>query len=286
MADLIRAYAERLRAAGCSEQTIKTRSRALRHAHKTLPSGLNEACGDEITAYLATKIRPWTRSTYYYALKSYYSRLVRARKLSYDPMETVDRPKSGDSLPNPVSDEELAYALDHSPHQPWRAAIILGAYAGLRCSELCAITGDDVSRERVLVREGKGGKSRTIPTHPLVWALREEMGAGHLVLDHHGQPTTMPRLSCNQGRHWRRIGLPPTVHLHRFRHWFATALVEQGVGPDVVQGLMGHSSIATTMNYVRVSAARKSAAIRVLPTFVPVAPEPDASRLGHTAEAA
>jgi len=276
MADLIRVYAERLRAAGCSEQTIKTRSRALRHANNALPHGLTNACGDEITAYLATKVKPWTRSTYYYALKSYYTRLVRARRLAYDPMVTVDKPKGGDSLPNPVSDEELAHALEHSPSQPWRAAIILGSYAGLRCSELCRITGADITRERVHVIGGKGGKDRFIPTHPLIWNLREEMGPGNLVLDHRGSETTMSRLSCNQGRHWRRIGLPPTIHLHRFRHWFGTALVEQGVGIEVVCQLMGHASVSTTQGYVRVSAARKSAAILTLPVM---GHEPGSSRL-------
>ena len=36
-------------------------------------------------------------------------------------------------------------------------------------------------------------------------------------------------------------------HAHTYRHTFATMLFEQGVNPKVVQKLMGHSDIKTTL---------------------------------------
>lgn len=273
---LITTYAQRLQAAGAATATIGGRVRALRHADRHLPHGLDAACGDEITAYLATRRTANSRCTYYYALRDYYTRMVRAQKLTLDPMAAVDRPKPAQSLPNPVTNDQLRTALELSPDAPWRAAVILAAYAGLRCSELCRITCADVTEASVRVVQGKGGKDRYVPTHPLVWELRQERGSGHLVVDRRGQPTTMPRLSCTQGRHWARIGLPKNVHLHRFRHWFGTSLAEQEVSVDVIRELMGHANVQTTLGYIRVSQRRRAAAITLLPVM---RHEPDGSRL-------
>lgn len=269
MSDLIEAYIERLRAAGQSDATIYTRTRCLHHAADRLPGGLDGASDDDIVAFLASKKALWTKNTYYSSLRGYYRTMVKAGRLPSDPMADLDRPKSGHHLPNPVSDDELRIALDRCPVQPWRSAVILAAYAGLRCAELVKLRRVDITRERVHVIQGKGGKDRHIPTHPLVWELREQVGTEHLVTNRAGRPMKPNGLSCNQRPMWERIGLDD-VHLHRFRHWFGTALVDQEVGIDVVCELMGHASVATTQGYVRVSAIRKAAAIRTLPTFSPL----------------
>lgn len=278
MNDLIETYATRLRAQARSEQTVYSRKRCLYHADAHLPRGLAEACGDEISAYLASKVAVWTKSTYYYALKGFYATMAKAKGV-YDPMETVDAPQGGDAEPHPVTDDELAIALRYSPDRPWRRAVLLAAYAGLRCCELVDLECSDITRDRLHVKKGKGGKSRVIPTHPLIWELREQVGVGHLITNRFGRPMKPNGLSCNQREIWERIGLKG-VHLHRFRHWFATSLVEQDVGIDVVSQLMGHASPTTTMGYVRVATRRKAAAILTLPLLSTGQSEPAVTRLG------
>lgn len=263
MTELIDVYAQRLKAAGRSSYTISTRSRVLRRADALLPLGLDEACGEDISAYLAGCRTDWTRSTYYSALNSYYKTLVRAGRLTLNPMDAVDRPRPGDSTPNPVTTDEFFTALDRSPESPWRGAIILGGYAGLRCAEMAALLRSDVTRERIYVRRGKGGRARFIPTHEAVWEFVSTR-TGHVLLDAAGHAFTPERLTASQGRHWHTIGMPE-VHLHRFRHWFGTTLADEGVGLEVIRELMGHRSVATTQGYVRVSQARRDAAISQLP---------------------
>ncbi len=51
------------------------------------------------------------------------------------------------------------------------------------------------------------------------------------------------------------LGLPKAITPHQFRHSAATFLIEEGVDIRVVQRLLGHSSIATTEIYTRVSDA-------------------------------
>src|SRR5262245_12349609 len=50
--------------------------------------------------------------------------------------------------------------------------------------------------------------------------------------------------------------LKVNLHPHLFRHTYATRLHELGVDLLVIQGLLGHESVATTEIYTRVSAAR------------------------------
>ena len=264
MTDLIDLYAERLQAAGRSRYTISTRCRVLRRADRVLPQGLDAACGDEIATYLASHGKNWTKSTYYSALDSYYKTLIRAGKYTTNPMDAVDRPKTGDSTPNPVTTDEFFAALDLSPQHPWRGAIILGSYAGLRCAEMAELTRADVTCERIHVRRGKGGRARFIPTHEAVWELVNRTSSGHVLVDTNGASYSPERLTGSQGRHWQRIGMPG-IHLHRFRHWFGTTLVDNGIGIEVVRELMGHRSIVTTQGYVRVSQAKRNAAMVALP---------------------
>jgi len=282
MTDLIDTYAERLRAAGRSRYTISTRCRVLRRADRLLPRGLDKACGDEISAYLARLDKNWSKVTYYSAFNGFYSTLVRAGKLAYNPMEAVDRPAPGDSTPNPVTTEQFFAALELSP-DPWHGAIILGGYAGLRCAEMAALLRSDVTEDRVHVRCGKGGRARFIPTHPAIWQMVRERHAGPILLDAVGTPFTPERLTGSQGRHWQRIGMPE-IHLHRFRHWFGTTLVDNGVGIEVVCELMGHRSVATTQGYVRVSQTKRDAAIVRLPARKTLGP--DCGRPERATEAA
>jgi integrase/recombinase XerD len=53
----------------------------------------------------------------------------------------------------------------------------------------------------------------------------------------------------------------PDMHLHRGRHYFATALLRGGANIRVVQELMRHSSLATTAKYLAVSADELRAAV-------------------------
>ena len=60
-----------------------------------------------------------------------------------------------------------------------------------------------------------------------------------------------------------------TQNTHLFRHTYATRLHELGVDLLVIQGLLGHESVATTEIYTRVSSARQRQAIQALEGRLP-----------------
>lgn len=265
MSDLIEDHLRWLRAGGTAEKTIADRVQLLRHAdrHEALPYGLDQAHRDEIAAYLGRRLSAWSRSTYWSHLWGFYEWAVLAAELTLNPMVGLRRPRGGHTLPHPVSDDELEVAFARSPAQPWRMAVMLAAYAGLRASELRRLDRADVTAERITVRAGKGGRDGYVDTHPLLWDYVRDRPPGPLVRSSRGDPLGVNYFR-NQCRHWRRIGLAG-VHLHRFRAWFATTQLREGVDIRIIQELMRHESLATTAIYTQVTSEQRRFAIRTLP---------------------
>lgn len=50
-----------------------------------------------------------------------------------------------------------------------------------------------------------------------------------------------------------RLGIVPHLTPHRFRHSAATLLIQEGIDILMVQALLGHANLKTTLIYVRVS---------------------------------
>lgn len=267
MSDLVCRYGIFLKGGGYSPRTIESRISFLARVDtEHLPYGLDEASPDELGELLGTE--SWsdnTRSTYWSHLHGYYEWAVRkARELAFNPLDDLHRPAAGDDTPDPVTDDELALAIERSPDSPWRLAVRLAAYAGLRGSEIAAIHREHITEQRVHVVLGKGRRDRYVPTHEYLWDAVRYLRPGRLVLSSTGLPLTGHRLTSGQHRHWRSIGLPD-VHLHRFRHWYATTLLLHGNDLRTVQELMGHRSIISTQAYTKVVSRQREQAIRSLP---------------------
>ncbi len=66
--------------------------------------------------------------------------------------------------PRPIADEHLTVLLSTRMRRRTRAMILLGAYAGLRVSEIAMIRGEDVDLiTKSISVTGKGEKRRDIP---------------------------------------------------------------------------------------------------------------------------
>ena len=138
---------------------------------------------------------------------------------------------------------------------------------GVRVAELCALDLTDIDRGRygvamLIVRRGKGGKSRQVPIggaadRALAAYLpaRGQLAAtgAALFVSATGRRLT-PRSVQRLVKRWTIAG---GVHAdatpHSLRHSFATHLLDEGVDLRAIQELLGHASLASTQIYTKVS---------------------------------
>ena len=159
---------------------------------------------------------------------------------------------------DPAEVKELLVAVE----EPLYRALFVTIYAtGIRISEACSIKIEDLDSRRGVIRiRGKGGRDRYIPLREkLLGVLRRYYlrrrpkgvwlfpGAS---CDRHVSPDQARRALRRAGE---KTSIKKRVTPHVLRHSVATHLLEEGVELRVIQALLGHASIRTTVRYTRVS---------------------------------
>jgi site-specific recombinase XerD len=141
-----------------------------------------------------------------------------------------------------------------------QAVLLLFLRAGLRVSEVCALTPDklDLQRTRpwVIIRGGKGDKKRTVPLSTKAvsalktWLKVRPSNAKTVFSDNNGKPL-LPR---GTQRMIRALGVRAGIDKlspHDLRHTFAHNFMQAGGSLDVLAKLLGHSNINTTARYTK-----------------------------------
>jgi len=205
------------------------------------------------------------------AVASFYGFLQDTGQVDINPARGLPLPKVAKTLPTALS-EEQARALLEAAHTPWhRAMLALLLFAGLRRSELTAITLDDIelANAQLLVR-GKGAKQRLVPLTPVVieairqyLPCRTQTNSNHLFVSRVGGRPLHGRVA---GRMLNRViqqaGLSDErITPHRLRHTFATHLIRSGVDIRTVQELLGHADLQTTARYLHSDTRAKQEAV-------------------------
>ena len=180
-----------------------------------------------------------------------------------NPTDRLERPSRRKGHPRPMPDGNVAAAL--AAPRPERAWFHLGAFAGLRAFEVAALAGEDYQRGYLTVRDGKGGKRRTVPV-PEHLAVELALLPTSGVWFPHGWDPTRP-ITGGQLARWANLWLhehdiPETFH--QLRHWYGTTLRRSGVDLLVIRDLMGHTSVATTEVYTAVDDDEHARAVALL----------------------
>jgi integrase len=194
--------------------------------------------------------------------------------------EATVKPKALAEEIRPLDTEQTKALLKAVAGDRHEALYTLALTTGARIGELLALRWTDldadagilrIERTRSAAKSGprfttpKGGKGRSAHLTPRpLEALRrhrisqneERLKAGASWADNdlifptrkgaHKRPSTVT------DDHFKplleRVGLPRTVRFHDLRHTAATLLLGRGVHPKLVQELLGHSSIAITLD--------------------------------------
>lgn len=166
---------------------------------------------------------------------------------------------------------KLIACLDH---YSFKNQYIFVLNTGLRCGEMIALTWDDVdffsrkvsinktatviaSNSQVIVNPPKTKSSiREVPlTQEALRILREQkkrkvinMENGRYVFTgNDGEIVSNQNYSRTLVHICKKNGIEP-ISMHSLRHTFATRCIEAGMKPKTLQAILGHSTLAMTMN--------------------------------------
>ena len=204
------------------------------------------------------------------ALRTYYGFLIGEGRVDADPSDRLEMPRRGRKLPDTLSvDEVLKLLATPSADEPlaWRdrALLELAYGAGLRVSELCGLTLENLLLSEGLVRVlGKGSKERLVPVgRQVIGALsvylhqvRPELDQGksgnRVLLNARGAPLSRVGAWGVVKATAKKAGITKRVTTHTLRHSFATHLLEGGADLRAVQEMLGHADLSTTQIYTHV----------------------------------
>lgn len=118
--------------------------------------------------------------------------------------------------------------------------IVLGYNTGIRISNILAIKPTDIDNGYIRVYHNKTNRPYSVPMNNAVKELMKEFT---------GFTLNYRQIHYRFNQMIKELNLDTRITIHTLRHTTCSRLVEQGVPLPVVQALMNHSNINTTMRY-------------------------------------
>ena len=185
----------------------------------------------------------------------------------------IETPKKPKHLPNCLSEEEIDRLLEApdltSPSGIRDRAMLETMYSsGLRVSELLNLKRGQVNLNKCIITVfGKGAKERKVPIAEYaveyikkyineVRNKSEFKKSDYLFLNRSGKPLSRVYFFKKVREYAELAGIEMTISPHTLRHSFATHLLNHGAQLRMVQGMLGHTNIATTQIYTHVSSEK------------------------------
>ena len=193
------------------------------------------------------------------SLKFYYEQVLNREKFFWE----VPRPKKKNLLPKIFSQEEIAAIINSLNNKKHKAMLMLAYSAGLRVSEVVSLKTSDIdsSRMTIFIHEAKGKKDRMVALSPVLLvmlrAYAEEYrpkANGYLFEGSvKGTPYSNRSLQEVLQAAKKKAGVVRSGSVHSLRHSFATHLIERGTDVTMIQKLLGHNDLKTTLIYLHTS---------------------------------
>jgi integrase len=224
-----------------------------------------------------------TRGTH---LKALFKWATREGYIPDNPMQDYKLPKAVKTEPAYLSPAQVQMIIDHIRSKgdslEWLArSVLILANTGLRRGELARLQWRDINFETRLLTvrsriDGatKSGHERTIPISDnllldLEAAFKRTQPAedSPVVVLGSGQPPAPDYIYKTFKRQVLDCPQVSRTTLHGLRHAYASWLVSSGTPLPVVQELLGHAEITTTMKYAHLAPDAKVKAMQLLPSL-------------------
>lgn len=241
----------RIHGTGCSASTADNYARAVRilvadWPHVNLLRATPNAGALWIRRLEASGLGPATVAGRLAGARALYRALRWSEATTVDPFRDVRPPRDSRAkwerrFPYPDGDLDKLLAVATGSD---RLLLLLGAHAGLRVSEILALTiaDCDLTRQTLVVQRGKGGKRRTVPLSATLVA--ELSGRADPLF-----PYRTRAQACNRMKALCVAAGVEYKAIHSLRHAAGTWIVAHGGSLEDARELLGHSSVATTEIY-------------------------------------
>lgn len=193
------------------------------------------------------------------AIKFYYEQVLGREKFFWD----IPRPKKHDQLPKVFSQDDIAAIINSVKNKKHKAMLMLAYSGGLRVNEVAKIKTTDIDSKRmvIFIERAKGKKDRLVTLSPVLLVMLREYAleykparTGFLFEGTKpNQPYSTRSLQEVIQAAKKKAGIIQPGSMHSLRHSFATHLIEKGTDVTMIQKLLGHNDIRTTMRYLHTS---------------------------------
>ncbi|MBE7410752.1 MAG: tyrosine-type recombinase/integrase [Leptospiraceae bacterium] len=208
-----------------------------------------------------------TQSRRLSSLRTFYKLLHRNDLIKENPVLSVRFPRTKKNLPKNFSPCETEDLLEHNnltPNLEKRDKAILEILysTGIRVFELVGAKLTDLSSDITTLKVlGKRQKERYVfigehAKEALQNYLKEREvsnNSEYIFLNQKGKKLTTRGIRYILSTRRKLMGFDKTVTPHKFRHTFATDLLDAGADIRAVQELLGHASLSSTQIYLNVS---------------------------------
>ncbi|BDQ03591.1 MAG: integrase [Ignavibacterium sp.] len=163
-------------------------------------------------------------------------------------------------LPDVLSIEEVKSIINCIENLKHRTIISLIYSCGLRISECVNLKVKDIDSKRMLLRieQSKGNKDRFVPLSDKMLALLREYykvyKPNEFIFEGQFEKYYSTRsIQAILKRALRKCNIKKHITVHSLRHSYATHLLEQGTDISIIQKILGHRDIKTTLLYTQIS---------------------------------
>jgi integrase/recombinase XerD len=256
---------------GMSRHTVRGYKRALKQFRDFVKKPLRAVTYPDVRAFSVSpaiaELVGNSRKTVLSAIKSLFSYGARLNYFLADVAHPLKLPKREDALNERILDEaEVQALIDAGGNGRDRLILEVFYVAGVRVEELVTLCWKNCRPRREggqITVTGKGRKTRSVLLPAETWAalLNHRAGAGD------GEPVFKSRLGrrLDESSVLRmvkaaalRAGIQKPVSPHWLRHCHGSHALDGGAKIHVVQATMGHTSIATTSQYLHARPAESS----------------------------
>ena len=242
-----------------AENYLRSAQRFADHYAGRSPLKLGECEVKEFLLHMVNEegIGPSTQGIYLAGIKFLYGVTLGRPEV----VEGIPYPKRPRLLPDVLSGSEVERLLACiTPIQPRLISTVMYA-TGLRISEALKLKPDDIDARRgfIHVRQGKGRRDRQVPIGKKLlgilreyWRIVRPRGEYLFPGKVPGKPLTQKAISGPLRVATLAAGIRKHVTPHTLRHSYATHQLERGVNLRVIQAVLGHAKIETTIRYTHI----------------------------------